>query len=536
MRARLFTDGGARGNPGPAAFAYVLEAEDGTVLGAVLIFRDVSGRRRAEDRVRLAVEAAPDGRVGDELSRQLLERAQVVSVAVQEQQFRGEILPPAIDITGELVTVDLRNEAFFDGMIDAFRHMFAPPGRFLRIILSPELTQDASMEVIVQEAGLTNGIIAFSRTLLLFSLLIAGRLITRIDQRWLLALGAVLNAYAAWIMATVNLEVDYWTLAWPRFVQGVGVGFIFVPLNTVALATIAREKMGNATAALNVVRNLGGGIGVALMTALLARRSQEHQTTLTAHVNVWDPETADRLRAWAQHFAAHGRRVAFAEREELQQIRERIAFGPAEVRVRDAVRPIAQIEQQAGDRVGNGGAAAAQDVVAVHVHAADVQDLRERRRVARLDLQEQHEVARPQVVRLPRLYPEARFQVSDRFGMLTAPIAGAAFAFGWSPCLGPVIAAVFGVAATQTGLRAFALLIAYSLGMGVSFLLVGLAFGRWATPLAFVKRHLRTITFISAGILAVFGLLLMFDRLWWLNAQLVHFLDWLGLDSIVELG
>jgi MFS transporter, DHA2 family, multidrug resistance protein len=151
----------------------------------------------------------------------------------------------------------------------------------------------------------------------LFSLLIAGRLITRIDQRWLLALGCVLNAYAAWVMATVNLEVDYWTLAWPRFVQGVGVGFIFVPLNTVALATIAREKMGNATAALNVVRNLGGGIGVALMTALLARRSQEHQTTLTAHVNVWDPETADRLRAWAQHFAAQGADSFTAERRAL---------------------------------------------------------------------------------------------------------------------------------------------------------------------------------------------------------------------------
>ena len=61
-------------------------------------------------------------------------------------------------------------------------------------------------------------------------------------------------------------------------------------------------------------------------------------------------------------------------------------------------------------------------------------------------------LAGSQVLRLPRLYPEARFQVSDRFGMFTAPIAGAAFAFGWSPCLGPVIAAVFGVAATQTGL------------------------------------------------------------------------------------
>lgn len=145
-------------------------------------------------------------------------------------------------------------------------------------------------------------------------------------------------------------------------------------------------------------------------------------------------------------------------------------------------------------------------------------------------------LAGSQLLIAPRLYPEARFQMNDRFGMFTAPIAGAAFAFGWSPCLGPVIAAVFGVAATQSGLRSIALLVSYSVGMGVSFLLVGLAFGRWATPLDFVKRHLKVITLASAGLLAVFGLLLMFDRLWWLSAQLTNFLDWLGLSSLVELG
>jgi len=145
-------------------------------------------------------------------------------------------------------------------------------------------------------------------------------------------------------------------------------------------------------------------------------------------------------------------------------------------------------------------------------------------------------LAGSQVLTAPRFYPEMRFAMSDRFGMLTAPIAGAAFAFGWSPCLGPVIAAVFGVAASQTGFRSVTLLVAYSVGMGVSFLLVGLAFGRWATPLSFVKRHMRTITLVSAGLLAVFGLLLMFDRLWWLTAQFTNFLDWLGLDTLVELG
>ena len=120
--------------------------------------------------------------------------------------------------------------------------------------------------------------------------------------------------------------------------------------------------------------------------------------------------------------------------------------------------------------------------------------------------------------------------------LFTAPIAGAAFAFGWSPCLGPIIAAVFGVAATESGPRAVLLLVSYSAGMAVSFLLVGLAFGRWAAPLDFVKRHLRTLTFISAGVLAIFGVLLILDRMWMLSSWLTRLLDALGLDRLVELG
>ena len=146
-------------------------------------------------------------------------------------------------------------------------------------------------------------------------------------------------------------------------------------------------------------------------------------------------------------------------------------------------------------------------------------------------------LAGSQVLRTPRLYPEARFQVSDRFGMFTAPHRGCGIRLRLVAVPRP---------GHRRGLRrrrdpdrsprSFALLIAYSLGMGVSFLLVGLAFGRWATPLNFVKRHMKTLTLASAALLAVFGLLLMFNRLWWLSAQLTNFLDWLGLDSLVELG
>ncbi|HET9316595.1 MAG TPA: DHA2 family efflux MFS transporter permease subunit, partial [Vicinamibacteria bacterium] len=151
----------------------------------------------------------------------------------------------------------------------------------------------------------------------LLSLVVAGRLVARVDMRWMLAVGCLLNAWSAYSMSTLTLGMDYWTLAWPRFVQGLGVGFVFLPLNALALATVPREKMGNATAAINVVRNIGGSVGVAMVSTLLARRSQEHHATLVSHVNVWDPETVGRLAAWTDRFAAQGADAHTAQRRAL---------------------------------------------------------------------------------------------------------------------------------------------------------------------------------------------------------------------------
>jgi DHA2 family multidrug resistance protein len=111
---------------------------------------------------------------------------------------------------------------------------------------------------------------------------------------------------AGLLMSNLTLGVDYWALAWPRFLQGLGLGFIFVPLTTLALATVPRDRLGNATAAFNVVRNIGGSTGVALATTMLSRRSQYHQATLVGHVDIWDPETTARLSAWTSHFLARG--------------------------------------------------------------------------------------------------------------------------------------------------------------------------------------------------------------------------------------
>ncbi len=154
----------------------------------------------------------------------------------------------------------------------------------------------------------------------MLSLLVAGRLVTRVDQRMLLATGCFINGVALSLMSNMTIGVDYWSLAWPRFVQGLGMGFVFVPLQTLALATVRMERLGNATAAFNVVRNAGGSVGVALATTLLARRSQAHQTTLVGHVNVWSAETAARLKGLAAQFVAQGTDTFTAERRALSTL------------------------------------------------------------------------------------------------------------------------------------------------------------------------------------------------------------------------
>src|SRR5438034_1327189 len=83
----------------------------------------------------------------------------------------------------------------------------------------------------------------------MISLMISGRLVARVDQRLMLMGGCLLNAFAAALMTHLTLGMDYWSLAWPRFLQGFAMGFIFPPLQTLTLATIRLERLGNATAA-----------------------------------------------------------------------------------------------------------------------------------------------------------------------------------------------------------------------------------------------------------------------------------------------
>src|SRR5437870_5120372 len=150
--------------------------------------------------------------------------------------------------------------------------------------------------------------------------LFASGIVTRVDQRFMLGFGCLLNAVSLYMMTSLTLGMDYWALALPRFIQGFAAGFIYVPLSTLTLATVRRDKLVNAAAIYSMARNLGGSIGIAVVTTLLAQRSQFHQTTLVSHLTLWDPATRERLTRWASHFVARGSDTFTAERQAMAML------------------------------------------------------------------------------------------------------------------------------------------------------------------------------------------------------------------------
>ncbi len=117
---------------------------------------------------------------------------------------------------------------------------------------------------------------------------IAGKLVTKMSPRVILAFGIATAGYSVHMMAQFNLQADFNAIFWPRVVLGIGMGLLFIPLTTTTMSSIRKEEMGYATSIFNLLRNLGGSFGVAFATTLLARRAQFHQVHLIEHLTPFD--------------------------------------------------------------------------------------------------------------------------------------------------------------------------------------------------------------------------------------------------------
>ena len=114
------------------------------------------------------------------------------------------------------------------------------------------------------------------------SMVIVGRLTGKVDPRLMMLFGVFCMAYSLWGMTAFDLQMDYWPIIITGCIQGFGMGFLFVPLSTMAFATIAPKFRADATSMFALVRNMGNGVGISLVTAVLANMMQVNHAELAS--------------------------------------------------------------------------------------------------------------------------------------------------------------------------------------------------------------------------------------------------------------
>jgi DHA2 family multidrug resistance protein len=143
------------------------------------------------------------------------------------------------------------------------------------------------LQTLLGYPALQAGIALFPRGLGSFlTMPIVGALMSRLDPRKLLMGGILGGSASLFLLGRLNLSVGYWDIFWPQFLQGVSLACLFVPLTTITMDPIRREAMGNATSIFNLMRNLGGSVGIAAVTTLVARHEQTNLNNLAGDVSL----------------------------------------------------------------------------------------------------------------------------------------------------------------------------------------------------------------------------------------------------------
>jgi MFS transporter, DHA2 family, multidrug resistance protein len=117
---------------------------------------------------------------------------------------------------------------------------------------------------------------------------LVGTLAGKIEARWLAGVGFAISAAALFHMCGLDLQIDFRTAVMYRVYQSIGLAFLFIPINTAAFASATGENSNQISSIVNLCRNVGGSVGISLVTTLIARRSQIHQDGLARHVTNYD--------------------------------------------------------------------------------------------------------------------------------------------------------------------------------------------------------------------------------------------------------
>ena len=139
---------------------------------------------------------------------------------------------------------------------------------------------------------------------------LVGFLLSRYTPRWLLLLGLLILSYSLFHMTSFDLQIDFRTVANARMIQAAGMAFLFVPINTAAYAFLPREKNNAASGLMNLARNIGGSVGISVVTTMLDRRTQLHLNNLAGRLNAGNAAFQSMIQGASRALVAHGASAA----------------------------------------------------------------------------------------------------------------------------------------------------------------------------------------------------------------------------------
>jgi DHA2 family multidrug resistance protein len=135
---------------------------------------------------------------------------------------------------------------------------------------------------------------------------VAGFIMAKLDPRKMLTVGLIVCGWTLFQFSRLSLSAGFWDFFWPQLIMGLSLGLIFVPLTTISMAPIKKENMGNATSLFNLVRNLGGSIGISAVSTMQTRFQQRNINQLGAHVTPYNPSALSMMNSLHGMFMSGG--------------------------------------------------------------------------------------------------------------------------------------------------------------------------------------------------------------------------------------
>jgi DHA2 family multidrug resistance protein len=155
-------------------------------------------------------------------------------------------------------------------------------------------------------AQLSGFVLSPGAILTLVTLPLVGWLMTRVQARWLVVFGLAMLGLGTFQLTGLNLTTGFWTFVLVWMISRGALAFLFVPINVTAFSFVPKERMNNATGLINLARNIGGSVGISLVTTLQVRLAQMHQTNLVGHLTPLNPRYLQALHGAAALAGAHG--------------------------------------------------------------------------------------------------------------------------------------------------------------------------------------------------------------------------------------